>query len=181
MRQPQRPQPAIEPSQVGLFRRGQRSPPGPGGQQDDRVQVNRLTFDQALAKCGSPFLERLFESLEDPLLRMIDRGLQQGIQHVDHPERLATDATQFVPQLVKLGLLRLVEHQSRQVVVLAIEQRQRQRFVDRHNLRITQGRREQSAMVGQSGFEPASGLTLRCDENRVAIRDHTFVGTDIDS
>ena len=61
---------------------------------------------------------------------MIDGGFQERVQHVDHPQRFAAYVTQLAPQLIEPGFLIVVEHQPRQMIVLAVQQRQREQFID---------------------------------------------------
>ena len=60
-------------------------------------------------------------------------------------DRVLAHEMQLGPEPVDLGGLGLVEHQPSQVVVLAIEKRERDDLVDRHDLGVAKGRREDLA------------------------------------
>ena len=53
-----------------------------------------------------------------------------------------TDKIQLIPQPIKSLLLLFIEHQSTKLIVLSIEQRKRDHFIDRNDLGVAQRGRE---------------------------------------
>ena len=73
----------------------------------------------------------------------------------------------------------LVEHQPYQVIILTVHQRQRQQFVDGHDLRVTQGSGKHAAVIGHRGLKPGPGRTLHRHQHRIAESDFTDIGPDV--
>ena len=120
----------------------------------------RLGLDQPLAEGGGPVVDRLAEGLEDlgvAVLRGIFQELGEG---VDQRQRVLADEMQLVPEPVEPGLLRLVEHEPGEVLVLAMEQRERDGLVDRHDLGVAEGGGEQACGSRRTPPRSASGLAL---------------------
>src|SRR5437773_2610823 len=67
--------------------------------------------------------------------------IQAGCAH----QRTLADEVEILPESVQPGLLRIVEHQPREMIVLSIEQGEREDLVDRHDLVEAEGSRKQAA------------------------------------
>ena len=65
------------------------------------------------------------------------------LKRVDQRQRVVADKVQLVPQSIELGGLSIIQHQSPQLIVFAMEQGQRHDLVHRHDLGVAQRRRKQ--------------------------------------
>ena len=133
-----------------------------------------MRVDEQLAKRRRAVVDRFAERFED--LRV---GILRGVLHqlqigIDQRQGIAADVVQFVPQLVELLLFGVAEHQPGELMVFAIEQRQRDHFIDGDDLGVTEGRRKQLAKVLHRRFDPCPGFTAVVDNDRCGIR-HTAV------
>ncbi|TXT33708.1 MAG: hypothetical protein FD138_1818 [Planctomycetota bacterium] len=134
---------AVQATQFGRFRIAQRSPVGLRCERDQRVEVARLGVDLLFAERGRSFGERFSQRFKDFRIGVLRRVLDQLFESIDLRQRVEADESQLVPQRVEPRGLRVIEHQSLKLVVLAIEVCQRDDFIDRDDLRVAQRDREQ--------------------------------------
>ena len=164
------------------LRLGQRAAIGPRGEVEQGVELLRLGVDQPLAEGRGPVVDRLAQGLEHlgvAVLRGIFQHLGEG---VDERQRVLADVMQLVPEPVEPRLLRLVEHQPDEVVVLAVEQGERDDFVHRHDLGVAERRGEQLAEVVEGRLEPLPAALAFVDDDRrgdVAVAESRAVGGDV--
>ena len=95
--------------------------------------------DQRLAEGRGAVVDRLAQRLEDLRVGVLRGVFHQLVEGIDQGQRVLADEVQLVPEPVELRLSASSSSISRrEVIVLAIEQRQRDDFVDRHDLRVAQ-------------------------------------------
>ena len=76
------------------------------------------------------------------------------LKGIHQREGILTDEMQFVPQAIERSTLRIIEDQSPELLVLAMEQGQRHHLISRNDLGIAQRGGEQAAEVIEGPFEP---------------------------
>lgn len=86
---------------------------------------------------------------------------------------------EILPQPVKPGLPGLIEHKPREMVVLAIEDPQRQDLVHRHDLRITERRGKEAAIGVHRGLESPPRGRVSADQNRAGEGELPGIGEDL--
>ena len=98
--------------------------------------------------------------------------MQEGI---DQRQSIVADKVQFVPQLIEPRGLCVVEHQPLEMIVLAIEQRQRDDLIDRHDLRVTQRRREPASEFIERRLDSLPRFAPLPDNDRRRVRHAAIV------
>ena len=121
-----------------------------------------------LPERGGSIIDRLAERLEDPRVAVLGGILHQLEISIDQGQCVVADVMKLVPEPVEMGLLRIVEHQSLEMLVLAVVERQRDDLVDRDNLGIAKGRGEKLAEVVEGGLDPLPRSAVLVDQDRSA-------------
>ena len=136
---------AVQRTNLLLLPLGERMPVGPGREVHEGVEMARLGVNQPLPKSRSPFVEGLpqrFKHLRVGVLRGVFDQLSEGIYQ---RQRVVADVVQLVPEPVEPALLRLIEHQPAQMVVLAIEEGERHDLIHGNDFGVAEGSGEQLA------------------------------------
>ena len=135
--------------------------PGISGQAHDRVDVPGFSGEEFLLEFRSASLDRLTQWLEGVGVSVLRRELVEGFERLYLQERLLTDETQVRPKTVELGGGLIIEHQSSEGFVLAVEQRERHDFIDRHDTGVAKrGREDIAEFLGRTQELPLGGTTL---------------------
>ena len=120
-------------------------------------------------------MKRFNGLIKTAVLRMVFRGLDQRIENGRQLQRILADESQLVPESIDFPLLGLVQHQSHEVLVFAVELSQCQHFIGRHDLRVTQRDRKQLAVSFHRGCELFSGRTFLRDQHGFVVRQRASV------
>ena len=120
-------------------------------------------------------MKRFNGLIKTAVLRMVFRGLDQRIENGRQLQRILADESQFVPELIDFPLLSLVQQQSHQMLVFAVELSQCQHFIGRHDLRVTQRDRKQLAVSCHRRSELFLRRTFLSDQNGFLVRHRAMV------
>src|SRR5260370_36589038 len=96
-----------------------------------------LRIDEQLPECFRLPLNRLAERFKGARVGVLGGELPKLLKSIDQLKRVLANVVQLGPQPVKLGRLRIVEHQPSQKIVPAIEEGESDYFVHRDDLRVT--------------------------------------------
>src|SRR5262245_43333637 len=77
----------------------------------------------------------------------------------------------FVPESIEMLSLGVIQHQPREMIVFAIEQRDRDDFVDGNNLRITQGWRKKLTESFKCSLDALLSFASFRDQDRRRVGD----------
>jgi hypothetical protein len=89
--------------------------------------VLRLRVDEPLFQFGGVPVDRLAQRLQ-PLVALrgvwsVLRGiLPDLLEGIDEGDRILCDVVEFIPQPVEMGALCVVEHEARELIVLAVKE-----------------------------------------------------------
>ena len=128
---------------------------------------------QAARECRGLFGDRLAQRLEHFWISVLRRVFHELLKRIDERECILTHVAKLGPEAVELGGLCLVEHQPPQVFVFAIEERQGDDLVDRHDLGVAQGRWEDLTNRIERSLEAAPGVRSLVSNDR-QIRGRPF-------
>ena len=175
MRNLLRAQLAIQAAQFVLFRLGERAPIRAIGEPQHRVQVRRLRVHQTVAERGGALFDRLAHWLENAWIGVLRGVLPELLEDIDERESVPGHIVQLVPEPVEPGGLGVVEHEAQEVMVLAIEKRERDDFIDRHDLRVAKRRRENLAELVERGLDALAGRAAVIHDDGGAVRGGAVV------
>ncbi len=157
----------IKRPQLGWLFGGEGAAKRPVCEFDHGLKVTGLGVDQPLAEGRRAVVDRPAHGRElGDLVGTVLRGeLDELLVGGHQDQRLLADVQQLVPQAIQLGRLFAVEHQPPQLVVFAIEQVERDHFVDRDDAGVTERGRKQLSEFVEGGRESPLGGTLRPDHD----------------
>ena len=120
-------------------------------------------------------MDRFAQRLKDLGVGVLGRKLHQLIEAIDELQCVTADKVQLAPKSIEFFGLLLVKHESAEMVIFAIEQRQRDDFIHRDNPRIAQCRGKEVSIRFKSLFDTTAGRAPFTDENRSRILQATIV------
>ena len=106
------------------------------------------------------------------------KSFQEQLQARELQQRALADVVQLFPEPVEIGSLLIVEHQPSEMIILPIEEPQREDLVDRHDLVEAERSREQATILIESPLDPPprravfGGEKDSLERNVSMIREH---------
>ena len=97
---------------------------------------------------------------------ILGRELPKLLKGIHQGQRVLADEMQFVPHLVESGFLVVIQHQLHERFILAIEERQSDHLIDRHNLGVTERGGKNLAKLRESRFKPLARGAVFIHHNR---------------
>ena len=98
-------------------------------------------------------VDRLAQRFKSARVGVLGGELPELLEAIDELECVLADVVQLRPQAVEFGRLRVVQHQPAQKFVFAIEERERDDFIDGHDLRVTERGGEKLAEIIERRFD----------------------------
>src|SRR4051812_9908619 len=127
---------------AGLIR-AKRTAVGAFGEVDERLDLLRFAVDEQFTERGRSFVDRLPQRLEYLWIGVLSCEFQKLRERIHRGEGIVANEMQLIPKPIQLLPLSLVQHESDQLFILAIEQRNGNRFVHGHDLGVAKRGRKQ--------------------------------------
>ena len=148
MRNLPRAQPLIKRLEIGLLRHVQRPAIGQIGEIEHCLELPRFGVEQLLLIRSGPFLDRQSHRFEHRGIAVFLGGkLPELLEAIDQREGVAAHKMQLIPQPVELRLLRVIQHQARELIILPIVQQKGDHFIHRNNFCVAKRRRKDRAEI----------------------------------
>ena len=149
---------------------------------EHRRDVFRLGSHEALLEGRRALHDRLAQRFEALVAvrrvgTVLRRVLPDLLEGIDERERVMADVVQLVPEPVELRFLRVIEEQPREVLILAMKERERDHFIDRHDFRVAQRRREHLPEFLETRLDALARGAAFIRHNRRAERNGLVAGS----
>ena len=133
--------------------------------------MDRLGVDEQLAERRGALVDRLAQGFEQARVAVLGRELHQLLEAFHDVQGIVADVAQLLPEPVDPRLLGVVEHQPGEVLVLAVEERDRDDLVGGDHAAVADRRREDLAELVECGLDALPGAAPFVDDDGEAGRE----------